>query len=855
MRNHLSFPKFVWLFVCFSFLVVRPSFSQVQWNCTQAGLPQTPTCPQWNEDTDTRLTYHFEEELLDTSILDSAPASPGSPPNNGQIAGPHWYRDVNHDGRSGKSLHMGMYDYIIAQNSASLQITKALKIDFWISFDDQYCPLEPPPVGDWCVRDILKKGDSYGVYIKKQPPPKPMGIPTWELHFYTNDSEDLVYKLCEGQNPPAGWMHVECTFDGGVKKLLINDQLMKYTPSHASEDLTAGGKNIDISTWFLMIGGAGNGFHGWIDDVRVYSKAKIDAVKLRIDPDHPLYFQNVTDTDQLRDHVFLIGDGQREDLFMWENQAYHDDPEHAENNPDAMSALEYLQWLSDYNLNYSRTNLMNWQTWGCDFPDQWPIPQCGYERQSCGCATQCTDPDLPPCPCDASDFCGPFNIRAVPSHMDVNYFQNRLACFNQYAKHRGIFVEYTLFDAWLLRAPWKYSIWKTSIVPDPNDNPPHANKNGTLEGLEVPPDPPPPALPTEKTRYDEIFGSDQADDAFIGADATVCNSYGSPPNPDYDGMRRCWLWLVQTSLIYSVAFLNPNNPQNQGWLANDDNYIFEICNENKDPDVQPSPTWTEHMVNYISSQFGLGYDPNHSTRKKLKSVDRKKLGGLYVGYCAECGNDCDIVDVHLNPAQDSMGGLDSVRDTLTQLASAVIKPRINNEHYDPQYPEAIWPSKVAWATFIGGGHYQRHECSWREGKPTLTTASEELSDFEKLTKFVHNTFFWFLRPDDSFISVVSGINCPRSYHGMANPDPLNEYVVYIAVPSTCPSVTTGKIKLNLSSAQPVLLDLEWYRPDVGIGSFHVDPFSPILLENNQPMQELDIPPFQQQIALHIKRHE
>jgi hypothetical protein len=265
------------------------------------------------------------------------------------------------------------------------------------------------------------------------------------------------------------------------------------------------------------------------------------------------------------------------------------------------------------------------------------------------------------------------------------------------------------------------------------------------------------------------------------------------------------------------------------------------------------------MVTYIQDQF-----PG-----KLKSIDRKKLPIYYVNWPVENSgvpyDYCDIIDVHFNP--QNLGGLDQTRNQLVAFndnpATKKTKPRINNENYWPDTIWSVWPSKVAWTTFVGGGHYQRHTGFWRNGY----IPKVELEDLEALKKFVHNTNFWLLKPDDGFFDPVN--NCPSaSVHGMSDIrrspetppvviDP-REYVFYIAL-SDGAEVTqdyVANIPLTVeSSSYPVCFYAEWYLPEVGIGSFRPPAPNPLLVFTNNQAVTIGIPAFKDHIAFHMKRVE
>jgi hypothetical protein len=570
--------------------------------------------------------------------------------------------------------------------------------------------------------------------------------------------------------------------------------------------------------------------------VRIYNKAKIEAVKLIVDPDYRLYFKNVLPDGRLKDHVFLVGDGQRDDLFMWQNQDCLDFPANCRiNDPvenGAMSSLKYLSVLSANNLNYARSDLMRLDTWdnALAYPDQYPIPQCGYNRYTSNQGTGL-----------ASDGCYQFRLR-MPSDNDMNdnYFSNRTHCFTDWARHLGVFVEYTLFDASILSGNeegWNRSIWKTSQ----SESVPYGwiNKNGERAELDL----------DTGIKQTEIYDDVQA---FRAADHYYCDGQSDQRK------KLCYLWLTQLGLIERMATA----------LQDLDNFFYEVCNEALNYPSQPGTAWTGQMVEFIQGSYP----------RKLKAVDKKyhhvnNLEGDYTAWCAECSTPtpddipCDIVDAHLNPGTNSIDGLNGMRDLLVALydysgtnpPDYVAKPRINNENYIPTDPVTTnWPSKVAWTTFVGGGHYQRHVGHWRSG----VIPQIELDDFAALKKFVHNTNFWKLRPDDNFFIKYSDPNSlpyPNfswSVNGMST-QAHDEFVVYIAIEDDYYVDVEGLIRIDLDISEDFCYYGEWYFPEQPHGETAPDwipGFKPV--NNGNPIHHqdhLNIPPFKADLALHLKK--
>jgi hypothetical protein len=772
------------------------------------------------ENADTQLTYLLDEVCGNTAV-DSSPKH-----HDGLMSGGVWV-----PGHTGNALRFSDVEGTVScADNVDLDITKALKISFWIFLYPMDCDHGKIPVP--CFRSVIAKGDSYGIYLRQDPPPEGQITMPWVLHFYTrgNSNPSITTEDLTGATEYlfGAWNHLEFTFDGGVKKLFINGVLCGYQPSHASRSATQAGMNIFPNTSPFTIGckEGMSGFQGMIDEVRIYNKPTIEAERLVVDEDHKLYFKNVIKIDgnwELKDHVFLVGDGQRDDLYMWQNAA------------NSMNALKYLQTLSEYNLNYSRTDLMNWNVWtgagpdGCDgCQEEYPNPQCAYRRDYLN----------PPPAENAYDGCKPFNIRRVSWKMDQNYLNDRLVCFTEYAKHRGIFIEYTLFDAWVLTDSRNFGGWMNSIwnIPPKRQDPPYIfPKNGEMNELEQ----------NDGITDQEIFSDDQA---YLGYNDAACNAITVPGDPlaTLNARGLCWLWWTQTGLIEVM----------QAYLGNYDNYIFEICNEMYDYD-QPGPVWTGQMVQFITDSYPESSNPPY---RKLKSVDRGflrpgGLEGVYTSWHAEYASDygygyCDIVDMHMNPSVDDLTKLDRMHGMLTDLdrGSNPTKPRINNENYNPmETADPVWTSKVAWTTYMSGAHYQRHFCSWRDG----VIPAGDLSAFEALKKFVHSTHFWELEPETTgLFSVTNPVN--SGVFGMVNP--YEEYVVYVVTTGTGQPPAGTKLQLPINPPRRTCFKAEWYYPIDGIdgiGSFS-DPF--YLEFPNSPVLAIELPPdFSGHIALHLIR--
>jgi hypothetical protein len=790
-------------------------------------LPTGP-CETWTEAKDTQLTYYFEDMPQGTTVHDSS-----SNGNDGKIISAQWV-----SGCQGNALQFGqLYDRVLIDNTPSLSddIAKGLKISFCLKLDPfPDCPDPHFP----CFYSVVEKPDSFGVRIIK------WGdlVPQYGWEFYTCDSEPLITYLFTEIGQPHQF---EFTFDGGIKKLLVDGELRAYQASHASEALTDDpvDRNIPASEFPMFIGAAMDvfsvSFRGTIDSLSIYKKAKLEAYKLAIDEDNPLYFKNIfwdpgTSSWKLRDHVLLVGHGQHIELFNWKNQACLDQGVGMRcDAPGAMSALMYLKTLSDYNLNYCRTPAMSFSTWQERDLNETPIPDSGYNR-------------VDYCGLKASDTCKLFQITSDWGQMDQGYFIDRFRCFTDYAQHSGVFIEYTLFGARGLHADWADSVWNTARVPvppaDPCSDPDPPQRNSWHDELNVPWNPP----ERGGTDVDEIFSGDDKTtnpgQGYQGWSASACRTLNQPER------RRCFLWRMQSKLIDAIG--------NQV-VPDYDNYIFEVCNEEDglhSLGPQPGRFWTEQVVKDITGRF-----PD-----RLKSVDRKYFRdvgpeGNYVEWCAECmstGSDshldniygqCDIVDVHANPRVDDLMALYGAYLIFPSLDDDPVhektKPRINNENYWPDGLNSIWDLKVAWASFIGGAHYFRHMGGWSTG--SLQALDAELKGLEALTKFAHSTSFWRIKPDDNFLPLNSSPTL-YMYHGMSN-DPRNpanqdEYIVYVALPDGG-HMNDGQLQLRNMPANSCF-QVEWYFPEEGIGSFRPGP----IIQSNELLL---VPGFTDHVAIHL----
>jgi hypothetical protein len=117
-----------------------------------------------------------------------------------------------------------------------------------------------------------------------------------------------------------------------------------------------------------------------------------------------------------------------------------------------------------------------------------------------------------------------------------------------------------------------------------------------------------------------------------------------------------------------------------------------------------------------------------------------------------------------------------------------------------------------------------------------------LDALESLKKFVHNTNFWWLKPDDNILPPgppPSNV----SIHGMSNPP--YEYVVSVIVPF---GVQVGGFGFQLRNIPEGTYSAEWYFPQVGIGSFL--PNDPFVIQHDA---FVNVPTFTDQIALHLKK--
>jgi hypothetical protein len=167
--------------------------------------------------------------------------------NHGKI-----YGSILVDGRYGKALSFdGVDDYVNIPDSASLSISTAITVSFWI-YPRTFAPE---------TQAVLSKGSSGSNC-------------NYDFHLYTNT---LRWSTCVGGSlnelvatlgAENTWYYIVGTYDGSVKRLYVNGELI------ASLSQTG---ILPTNTLPLTIGSApnwyGTFFNGIIDEVRIYNRA------------------------------------------------------------------------------------------------------------------------------------------------------------------------------------------------------------------------------------------------------------------------------------------------------------------------------------------------------------------------------------------------------------------------------------------------------------------------------------------------------------------------------------------------------------------------------------------------------
>ena len=165
--------------------------------------------------------------------------------HNGQlINGPEWV-----DGKFDKALDFGgTGSYVLVPDDDALDLANAVTYMCWFNLNEAIA-------GN---RRLMSKNDSIFVIFD-------FGDAT-SLDFLVKPNNDFVESITAFE--PGEWYHFAGTYDGDALRLYINGELegeMGGVPEIAASDLDLW---IGFDDWESALG-----FHGIIDDVRVYSVA------------------------------------------------------------------------------------------------------------------------------------------------------------------------------------------------------------------------------------------------------------------------------------------------------------------------------------------------------------------------------------------------------------------------------------------------------------------------------------------------------------------------------------------------------------------------------------------------------
>jgi hypothetical protein len=182
----------------------------------------------------------------------------------GTIANATW----STTGRYGRSLLFnGTTAWVTVADAAALDLTTGMTLEAWV---------RPTVAMTNAWRSVLMKergtGLSYALYANSESRRPSANINTGGLDRTARGIDDI---------PPDVWTHLAATYDGATVRLYVNGTLVRSTA--ASGAIVAG-------TGALRIGGnsiRGEWFRGYIDEVRVYSRA-LTAAEIANDMNTPI---------------------------------------------------------------------------------------------------------------------------------------------------------------------------------------------------------------------------------------------------------------------------------------------------------------------------------------------------------------------------------------------------------------------------------------------------------------------------------------------------------------------------------------------------------------------------------------
>jgi hypothetical protein len=198
--------------------------------------------------------------------------------NNGAISGAAWTTA----GRFGGALSFdGASNWITVPDSPTLKLASEMTLEAWI---------RPAALTGW--RPILYKespfsatvpatgtGMSYALYASD------LNAPPSVYAMTSAGSDQWIHALGTAMLPLDTWTHVAGTYDGSALRLYLNGVLVKTTPHTGPIFDTTGPLRIGGSA--IVVPGGAQFFKGFIDEVRVYSRA-LSPLEIQADMTTPL---------------------------------------------------------------------------------------------------------------------------------------------------------------------------------------------------------------------------------------------------------------------------------------------------------------------------------------------------------------------------------------------------------------------------------------------------------------------------------------------------------------------------------------------------------------------------------------
>jgi hypothetical protein len=197
-------------------------------------------------------------EASGTTAIDSSTSA-----RNGTITGA-----VRVPGKVGSALSFnGVNDWVTVIDGAAgtpLDLTTGMSIEAWVN---------PTALGGWNTVVLKERGVnalSYGLYANDGAP-QPGGVAAPAGYVRATGLDNVI----QGSSalPLGTWTHVATTYDGTTQRIYVNGVEVASRPQ---------GGGIAVGDEPLRIGGnasfpGGEFFHGLIDEVRIYNRARTAA--------------------------------------------------------------------------------------------------------------------------------------------------------------------------------------------------------------------------------------------------------------------------------------------------------------------------------------------------------------------------------------------------------------------------------------------------------------------------------------------------------------------------------------------------------------------------------------------------